>query len=61
MLGLKIKKKKITFLEMCGENTCVDEEVCKEFRKKINLKVKDYDGKDVFNAGETRLFEMHFR
>ena len=41
---------------MCGENACIDEEICEEFKKKISLIVKNYDEKDVFNADETGYF-----
>ena len=53
----------ITFLKMCGESASVDEEVHEELRKKINLIVKDYNKKDVFNVDETGPFfkKMHSR
>ena len=41
---------------MCGESPSAEEEVCEEFRKKINLIVEDYDEKEAFNANETGLF-----
>ena len=50
------KKHNITFLKVCDESACIDKEVCKEFRKKIGLIMKDYEEKDVLVADETEFF-----
>ncbi|XP_044599588.1 tigger transposable element-derived protein 6-like [Cotesia glomerata] len=50
------KRNEIIFRKICGESAEVNEEVCDEWRNKLETQSEGYDPKDIFNIDETGLF-----
>lgn len=50
------KRNNIVFRKLCGESASVNNDVCNEWKTKLELLLKDYEPQDVFNADETALF-----
>lgn len=44
------------FRKLCGESASVGEEICHEWKIKLQNFLKDYEPHNVFNADETALF-----
>ncbi|KAL1457150.1 hypothetical protein WDU94_001811 [Cyamophila willieti] len=50
------KRNDIVFKKVCGESGSVDNTVCSEWQRELQVLVKDRDPKDIFNTDETGLF-----
>lgn len=50
------KRNEIIFRKICGESAEVNEEVCDEWRNKLETQSEGYDPENIFNIDETGLF-----
>lgn len=46
----------IVFKKVCGESNAVDDQVCEDWLRKLQLHCTGYQPEDIFNADETALF-----